>query len=38
MACEKGEHGGWTSTARHEAAYVELPGGAHFVIVTFAQN
>jgi len=26
---------GWTSTARHDAAYVELPGGAHFVLVTF---
>src|ERR1043166_4555782 len=26
---------GWTSTARHDAAYVELPNGAHFVLVTF---
>jgi beta-lactamase class A len=26
---------GWTSTARHDAAYVELPGGPKFVLVTF---
>ncbi len=26
---------GWTSTARHDAAYVELPGGAKFVLVVF---
>jgi hypothetical protein len=26
---------GWTSTARHDAAYVELPNGAKFVLVTF---
>jgi hypothetical protein len=26
---------GWTSTTRHDAAYVELPGGARFVLVTF---
>jgi beta-lactamase class A len=26
---------GWTSTARHDAAYVELPGGEKFVLVTF---
>lgn len=26
---------GWTSTSRHDAAYVELPGGAKFVLVTF---
>ena len=26
---------GWTSQARHDAAYVELPGGAKFVLVTF---
>jgi beta-lactamase class A len=26
---------GWTSTARHDAAYVELPGGHKFVLVTF---
>lgn len=26
---------GWTSTTRHDAAYVELPGGAKFVLVTF---
>ena len=26
---------GWTSTARHDAAYVELPDGARFILVTF---
>lgn len=26
---------GWTSTARHDAAYIELPSGAKFVLVTF---
>ncbi len=26
---------GWTSTTRHDAAYVELPNGAKFVLVTF---
>lgn len=26
---------GWTSETRHDAAYVELPGGAKFVLVTF---
>jgi hypothetical protein len=26
---------GWTSTTRHDAAYLELPGGAKFVLVTF---
>ena len=26
---------GWTSTARHDAAYIELPGGVRFVLVTF---
>jgi hypothetical protein len=26
---------GWTSQTRHDAAYVELPGGARFVLVTF---
>ena len=26
---------GWTSTTRHDAAYVELPGGQKLVIVTF---
>jgi beta-lactamase class A len=26
---------GWTSTARHDAAYVELPGAQKFVLVTF---
>jgi hypothetical protein len=26
---------GWTSQARHDAAYVELPNGAEFVLVTF---
>jgi beta-lactamase class A len=26
---------GWTSTTRHDAAYVELPNGSKFVLVTF---
>jgi hypothetical protein len=26
---------GWTSITRHDAAYVELPNGAKFVLVTF---
>ena len=26
---------GWTSTTRHDAAYIELPGGAKFVLVVF---
>lgn len=26
---------GWTSTTRHDAAYLELPNGARFVLVTF---
>jgi beta-lactamase class A len=29
---------GWTSTTRHDAAYVELPNGARFVLVTFTEN
>lgn len=29
---------GWTSTARHDAAYVETPEGLKFVLVTFTQN
>ena len=29
---------GWTSTARHDAAYVELPGGQRLVIVTFTTD
>ncbi len=29
---------GWTSTARHDAAYVELPGGAKFVLVVFTTD
>jgi beta-lactamase class A len=30
--------GGWTSTARHDAAYIELPGGRRLVIVTFTTD
>ena len=26
---------GWTSQTRHDAAYIELPGGAKFVLVVF---
>ncbi len=39
MALPKGaklwSKAGWTSTTRHDAAYVELPNGAKFVLVTF---
>lgn len=29
---------GWTSETRHDAAYLELPGGAKFVLVIFTVN
>ena len=29
---------GWTSTARHDAAYLELPGGRRLIIVTFTTD
>jgi len=29
---------GWTSTARHDAAYLELPDGRRLVVVTFTTN
>ncbi len=29
---------GWTSETRHDAAYIELPGGAKFVLVIFTVN
>lgn len=29
---------GWTTTARHDAAYVETPDGLKFVLVTFTSN
>ena len=29
---------GWTSTVRHDAAYIELPNGARFVVVTFTSG
>lgn len=29
---------GWTSATRHDAAYVELPNGAKFVLVVFTEN
>jgi hypothetical protein len=29
---------GWTSQTRHDAAYVELPDGARFVLVTFTTD
>jgi beta-lactamase class A len=42
MALESGARlwskGGWTSTARHDAAYVELPNGRRLVIVTFTTD
>jgi beta-lactamase class A len=29
---------GWTSTARHDAAYIETPDGLKFVLVVFTEN
>ena len=29
---------GWTSTTRHDAAYIELPNGSKFVLVTFTTD
>ena len=29
---------GWTSTTRHDAAYIELPDGAKFVLVVFTEH
>jgi len=29
---------GWTSTARHDVAYVEMPDGRRFVLATFTSN
>lgn len=29
---------GWTSTTRHDAAYIELPSGAKFVLVVFTEG
>src|SRR3989454_7415121 len=29
---------GWTSTTRHDAAYIEFPNGAKFVLVTFTTD
>jgi hypothetical protein len=29
---------GWTSTTRHDAAYIELPNGARFVLATFTTD
>jgi beta-lactamase class A len=29
---------GWTSTTRHDAAYIEMPNGVKFVLVTFTTN
>ncbi|MDB6123233.1 MAG: hypothetical protein JWQ71_2226 [Pedosphaera sp.] len=42
MALPKGaklwSKAGWTSDTRHDAAYVEMPDGAKFVLVTFTLN
>jgi beta-lactamase class A len=42
MALEPGARlwskAGWTSTTRHDAAYVELPNGARFVLVIFTTD
>jgi len=29
---------GWTSTVRHDAAYVGLPNGTRFILVTFTSG
>ncbi|HEX8473395.1 MAG TPA: serine hydrolase [Pyrinomonadaceae bacterium] len=29
---------GWTSTTRHDAAYIEIPDGARFILVTFTTD
>ncbi len=29
---------GWTSKTRHDAAYIELPNGAKFILVVFTEN
>jgi beta-lactamase class A len=29
---------GWTSTTRHDVAYIEMPDGARFVLATFTSN
>jgi hypothetical protein len=29
---------GWMSTARHDAAYIELPNGIRFILVVFISN
>src|SRR5205085_921809 len=29
---------GWTSTTRHDAAYIEMPSGSRFVLVTFTTD
>jgi beta-lactamase class A len=29
---------GWTSTTRHDAAYIELPNGSRFILVTFTTD
>ena len=29
---------GWTSTTRHDAAYLEMPDGSKFIIVTFTTD
>jgi hypothetical protein len=29
---------GWTSTTRHDAAYLEIPDGSRFVLVTFTTD
>ena len=29
---------GWTSKSRHDAAYIETPGGSKFVLVVFTEN
>jgi beta-lactamase class A len=29
---------GWTSTARHDSAYIRLPNGAHYIFVAFTRD
>jgi beta-lactamase class A len=36
--CRLWSKAGWTSTTRHDAAYIELPSGKRIVLVTFTVN
>ncbi len=38
VGCRLWSKAGWTSTTRHDAAYIELPTGKRIVLVTFTVN